>query len=52
MLWEHVEFCLELHQKCVAMKKTWFQRDRATPHGTSIVLKIQKEKFGQCVIVY
>ncbi len=32
------------------MKKTWFQQDGATPHGTNVVLNVLKEKFGQYVI--
>ncbi len=43
-------FFLELHRKCVIMKKTWFQQDRATSYGTNVVLKILKEKLGQRII--
>ncbi len=51
---EHYEntlqnFFSKLCQKHVAMKKMWFHNG-ATPHGTNAVLKILKEKFGQCVI--
>lgn len=43
-------FFLQMRQKRVRIRNTWFQQDGATPHTTNSVLDCLKKKFGERLI--